>query len=131
MTHQAPSEARTFRPWSADDLARLVTLGDELAASPALGKHRWPEIAREFPGRTWLSCRQQYSLRKRLARGHVEPPRGRERKANGRINRTGEERMQPPVPAGEQPRYASLSAALFGDPPIGRSALDQMKAALA
>lgn len=43
-----------------------------------------------------------------------------------RCNREVEETLQAAIPPA--PRYASRTAMIFGDPPIGRSALDQKRA---
>ncbi|WP_438278106.1 SANT/Myb-like DNA-binding domain-containing protein [Nitrobacter sp.] len=100
-------------PWTEEEIERLIGLG-----STARGMGEWGVIARtHFPGRTPTACKQQY-FHSRGARhdpAEVEP---RDLSASG-----------PSAAAAPVWRQApqSITAAVFGDPPPGRSALDQRR----
>lgn len=89
-----------------------------------VGEAGWRAIAETMSlPRTWQSCRQRVSYLHRKATGRLPKKRERkERKINGRIFRSKDGMQDPPA---SLPRPASITAALFGDPLPGRSALDK------
>lgn len=101
--------------WSPTEDAKLPAIGD---VPRRMTREHWQAIAEQIGNnRTWMACRQRYlDLRRK------EHHRG-ERKANGRIDRRTE-MQQPPAPH-TLPRPVSITAAVFGDPLPGRSALDK------
>lgn len=109
--------------WPPADDALLM---QRWAGRAVVGEDGWKAIAKSLSmPRTWQSCRQRVQYLRRKASGI--PPRKREPKArvvNGRIYRE-RDGMQEPLAPHQVPRHASPAAALLGDPPLGRSALDR------
>lgn len=95
--------------WSPDEDAKLPAVGD---VPPRMSRVRWQAIADQVGNnRTWMACRQRYlDLR-------------RENGMQRRQRQFAE--MQEPLAPHQMPRHASPIAAMLGDPPLGRSALDQ------
>lgn len=102
--------------WTPEEIERVLSLGRTACLAD------WPAIAREhFPGRTAKACKQQYYVHRRAALGVAPrtPSRPQDKqKVDPRPTK---------VPAAAKPAPApqSLTAAIMGDPPPGRSALDQ------
>lgn len=100
--------------WLAADVVQLINLRD-------VGKLSFPAIAELFPGRSKKDCANKYYLEQarhaNTARVPVERRRTKEEIVAGRQQ-----------PAG-LPEYTTLTAAFFGDPTPGRSALDKIRAA--
>ncbi len=111
--------------WPAADDALLMK---RWAGRAVVGEEGWKAIAEGLSlPRTWQSCRQRVQYLRRKASGIAPKKREpRERKVNGRIYQR--DKMQEPLAYLPQP--ASITAALFGDPLPGRSALDQRQAGL-
>ncbi len=109
--------------WPAEDDAKLMAA---CGGRAVVGEAGWRAIAERMSlPRTWQSCRQRAGYLHRKATGTAPKPRKpRERKVNGRIFRSREGMQDPPAP-GSIPQPASITAALFGDPLPGRSALDK------
>jgi hypothetical protein len=113
-----------WKLWNAEDDARLTELCINLP-SHASRSAGWEAICESFLGRTPLACRQRWLYLRRIILGIMpkkRPPR--DRKPNGKVSTKIEERygMQTAAPS---VRYARPFAELLGEPPIGRSALDQ------
>lgn len=102
--------------WLAADVARLVNLRD-------VDRLAFPAIAEMFPGRTKKDCANKYYL-EQARRANTASPTIAVRE---RIRRSGKqiiEALQKPM---RLPEHATLTAALFGDPLPGRSALDRQR----
>lgn len=100
-------------PWTAEENIALLSDGRKVRTTRA----EWHVIAKQFPGRTMESCRQQFYKLRALPNGAVmqrKPYPAREPR------RTVE--MQAPQAL---PAHTCITAAFFGDPLPGRSALDQ------
>jgi hypothetical protein len=107
--------------WSEAEDTRLAAI---CGARPAKGGV-WDEVAQQFPGRSAVACRQRWLALRQKAQGIVKPQKQRERKANGRICRiAADAEALAAIAAAPVLRHASLTAAVFGDPLPGRSALD-------
>lgn len=101
--------------WSPAEDAQLPAIGD---VPRRMTREHWQAIAEQVGNnRTWMACRQRYLDLRRKEHHRAG------RKANGRIDRRTV--MQEPPSAAALPRHTSLTAAFFGDPPPGRSALDR------
>jgi hypothetical protein len=101
-------------PWLADEIERLLALGHTARLD------EWPAIAEtHFPGRTAKACKQQY-YNCRAARASL----------GAKAQLQEPEAAAVPVRAhrAETREPQSITAAVFGDPPPGRSALDQRAA---
>ncbi|MDI1264997.1 MAG: SANT/Myb-like DNA-binding domain-containing protein [bacterium] len=119
----ADSARKASPPYSLDEDARLKRIcSDECPA----GEAGWTKISTQFPGRTALALRQRFlMLRKREA---GTPPRRRVRDSVGTNDAQRRVTMQEPIAEAKLPRHTTLTAAVFGDPLPGRSALDRMLA---
>jgi hypothetical protein len=98
-------------PWLADEIERLLALGHTARLD------EWPAIAEtHFPGRTAKACKQQYynCRAARAAKAQLQEPEVAAAPVHARCA------------AALEPQ--SITAAVFGDPPPGRSALDQRAA---
>lgn len=103
--------------WTPEEIERLLVLGSTACLND------WPAIAREhFPGRTAKACKQQYYVSRRASRGSAPKTPLRledQQKIDRRVTK---------LPVTAEPARASssqsLTAAIMGDPPPGRSALD-------
>lgn len=95
-------------PWTyPESTALLKACGDR-----RIPREEWMEIAKNLgTGRTVAACKQQVVK----LRAH---DRCKKKQQNAGVRRE----LQEP------PRHTSLTAAIFGDPPPGRSALDQRMA---
>jgi hypothetical protein len=116
---------RIWTKWTEADDALLSQLCEH--QSTALLHPNWHEIAKHFIGRSGLACRQHWLKLRAGAGGAAPRVRMTEWRANGRISKAAKARIQPPPAAA--PPHTSLTAAVFGDPPPGRSALDRKRAA--
>ena len=105
--------------WTVAERARLVKCVE------AMRYRDWDVVAESFPDRSPDACKVQYSVTKSRALG--APPRQylHERKANGRRNAAFEASLV--APASAPPPPVSITAAVFNDPPPGRSALDRKR----
>jgi hypothetical protein len=99
--------------WTPEEIERVLVLG----ATARLDE--WPAIARaHFPGRTAKACRQQYYVGRAARRARPSSPLREVGAATTAV-------APPRVAPAHMPQ--SITAAVFGDPPPGRSALDQRK----
>jgi hypothetical protein len=117
--------AGAYKCWSAEEDERLLAL---CHGKVIHGEEAWWQIAEGFPGRSRCAVQQRHlTLRMRAAgikRSHPPRPRpisSRERKMP--------DDTPPPRPVFLQ--HYDLTAAFFGDPLPGRSALDQKRGASA
>jgi len=113
-------------PWHVDEDARLLDIiGRD---GKPRGDAAWARLAQaEFPGRTYGALRQRFlALRKRAA--HVAKMPFRYASSRKPKNPHGYTMQAPPS---SLPEHDSLTAAFFGDPLPGRSALDRMRGAQA
>lgn len=108
--------------WTESENAYLLkTCGPRSSISD----HEWPAIAAGMgTKRTPAGCKQQFHKLRRAARGIVPKARIRRRKTEIIAG------MQAPLAPHQMPQHASPIAAMLGEPPLGRSALDQMRAVL-
>ena len=98
------------RSWSDDDLAAMIRMRE-------VERCRWSDIDRAF-GRTPGSCCAKYeSLRREKLPTHPSD-------AGGRIEVTCQQQANR-IARKQAEAQRDLTAAVFGDPPPGYSALDQ------
>ncbi len=109
----------TARPWTVIERAQLRALA-------AAQRCDWDAIARHFPGRTASACKAQHQMLMRAEAGRPRDHSG-ERKVNGRIRHTDSDLRLMAAPPPLAPDHESITAAVFGDPPPGRSALDRRR----
>lgn len=100
--------------WLAADVARLVNLRD-------VDRLAFPAIAEMFPGRTKKDCANKYYL-EQSRRANTANPAIAVRERIRRNQKQIVDALQKPERLAE---HTTLTAALFGDPPPGRSALDR------
>lgn len=100
--------------WKREDLKRLFALHEQHGPI-------WKDIVAEFPGRTAQSLASTF-------RTHRDPKTGKLRShaADTAANRPDADARAPSLP-----QHRTITAALLGDPPPGRSALDRMRASSA
>ena len=119
---------QTWTPWSDEDSKKLVKLckaserpfvRDQLKISNA----DWEKIAKIFPGRSPVGCKQRYGFMKAKAEGRVAATYYKTKDQY----RTREEIKQRYSPREAIPLPASITAFVFGDPLPGRSALDRKR----
>lgn len=111
------NKRRPSRPWSKAEHALLISLGAHTRDD------QWSTLARRhFPMRTGAACKVRYNLSTRALRGVPPPaPRLREYKGDGI-------RAATPAPTSDPiSHHQDLTAAFFGDPLPGRSALDRKR----
>lgn len=113
--------AGAYPCWTDDDDAQMR---EACAGRTIRGKAAWQKVADGFPGRSYCAVRQHWlELRNKDAgiirdrTGYVRPARERKRKMP---RPTTPERL--PVV-----NHQSITAAHFGDPSPGRSALDDLR----
>lgn len=103
-------------PWTPEQIELVLTLG------PGAHLDEWPGIAAaHFPGRTADACKQQYYVLTRAARGVAPKAPSRLKAAPDLSPKT----TRVAIPATTRLAPQSLTAAILGDPPPGRSALDR------
>lgn len=121
---KAPYGGKGAPVWSAEDDVRLLAACQGKTIS---GEAAWRKIAEGFPGRSFRAVRQRFlDLRNRAA--GIKSERAFRSRARPQLRTTAEKRMafvKPPPP-----QHLTLTSALFGDPPLGRSALDKMRAGI-
>jgi hypothetical protein len=112
--------------WTADEDARLALQGKGLD-----GTRAWIDMAdAHFPGRSGWACRQRYLLLRKRAAGQSYADLVVQRKATVAARWRREADIVAAATATRQATaHASLTAAFFGDPPIGRSALEARREA--
>lgn len=104
------------KPWSYPESTKLLkACGDR-----SIPRTEWMAIAASLGGtRTVAACKQQLAKLRALDRRKKNQVKADARRA---------EMQAPPAPHA-LPQHASLTAAIFGDPLPGRSALDQRRSA--
>lgn len=125
MTKQN-ERAGSYPTWSPDDDARLLA---RCAARQVKGEQAWRAIAEHFPGRSFFAVRQRYLILRMKAAGIARNRKRKSRAVKGR------KRFAPTASPLQLrpllPEHKTLTAAFFGDPLPGRSALDQKRSAQA
>lgn len=109
--------AAPFKKWTEAERKLLLTLAAE--------DRNWNSIARSLPGRTVTACKVQHNIMLREAQGLFRVRDVKPRKVNGRISRTADDIRLMTSPPASPPDHTSITAAVFGDPRPGRSALDR------
>jgi hypothetical protein len=110
--------------WSSEDDNRLYQfLKDRLRPGrnhyPSICKEDWEAAVAMFPGRSVHSCKQRFGDLKALADGKI-PYRTR-----SKIGRETPVEVSMRMQQTRPPLHTSITAFVFGDPPAGRSALDE------
>ena len=106
--------------WTPEEDALLL---QKLQGGPGKGEAFWIALAEHFPERSFYAVRQRWLTLRNKAKGikpnrHPLKPRP--------FDREHARRMPEPRPVPKAlPDYNDLTAAFFGDPRPGRSALDQ------
>jgi hypothetical protein len=109
--------------WTTEDDEKLRTLCNSLLSPGVNGmlcvkKEAWQEITGQLTGHTILSCKHRFRILKDR-QGVKKTYREREKSDNHFVRRSAA--TQNPV---RLPEPISITAAFFGDPLPGRSALD-------
>jgi len=112
--------------WSEQEDQQILEL---CTGKSLIGDEPWIGIAENFTGRSAMACRQRWFNLKARAEGKPPRARYRDRKANGRIQRRTHAEIVASKPA-PPPPHTSWAAEHLGDPPPGRSALDQKRAGI-
>lgn len=122
-TKAGTKTAGAYKVWSEEEDRQLLDATRERAIR---GDHAWHVVSEDFPGRSMEAVRQRY-LNLRNASAGIE----RDRHPQPRKVKTRRERTMPAekIAIAKPPEYTSLTAAIFGDPRPGRSALDQKRSA--
>jgi hypothetical protein len=116
---QLKRTAGAYPVWTSQEDALLLELCRDRIIR---GDHGWNNISQHFSRRSMVAVRQRYLILRNRAAG-VE----RDRHPKPRDGTKGRERRMP-EPAYTPPpvvSHTSLTAAFFGDPLPGRSALDR------
>lgn len=118
---------KTFVVWTKFDDGRLCEMVEGAGiVRGACNDRIWSDIAKEFPGRSWMACKQRWQLLQRIAAGKLPKPHVRTRRTHQEIVAA----RQPPQIPPPQPLYVPLPIAvaiILGDPMPGRSALDKQR----
>ena len=88
------------------------------------GKAGWIRAAAEFPGRTAEALRHRFTTLEKHSKGIVRKRAVRPDRPPRRYPKRVYTMQEPTIPAA-LPEHTSLTAAFFGDPLPGRSALDR------
>lgn len=114
------STGKASPPWlPAEDEKLLAICAEKQIVGPAA----WAEVAESFYQRTPCALRQHYLALRNKAKGKTEKEIRNQQRA--KICATRQATMQDPIVPHARPQHASLTAAVFGDPLPGRSALDR------
>jgi hypothetical protein len=105
--------------WTPAEDARLRDLCE---GKTIRGDDAWMVLGEEFPGRSYVSCRQRWLTLRNIAKGVKRVRLDRPRKRNRAMRIMPADRLPLPPPL---PEHRTLTAAFFGDPLPGRSALDR------
>lgn len=116
-----PFHRGVYPRWTPEDDARLMSICSERPIKASAG---WEKVREDFPERTAIALRQRYlELRKKaggIVRKRVRPSEAKPQ-LRAAVQREPLREPAPPIP------YKTLTAAVFGDPRPGQSALDKMR----